>query len=210
MTTSPRSCARSAIAWTGGRSRRSRQPVEARPERGRHRGRHKRRHRQREREAEAATAADAPVEAVRAERCSASRAHELIVVPCCRMPNPAAGRLQPPRPRNCRAPEPAPASRAAEVAAAEGAGGGTGCDRSRDRNDAAEEPAFIEVWRPAGRSERRPHRPRRPRRPQQAAQAAAPRRGGEVAAAAPAADGCGAGRGWRAAEQSRTAMAARG
>jgi ATP-dependent RNA helicase SUPV3L1/SUV3 len=31
---------------------------------------------------------------------------------------------------------------------------------------AAEEPAFIEVWRPAGRSERRPHRPRRQPRPQ--------------------------------------------
>jgi ATP-dependent RNA helicase SUPV3L1/SUV3 len=28
---------------------------------------------------------------------------------------------------------------------------------------AAEEPAFVEVWRPAGRSERRPHRPRRQR-----------------------------------------------
>jgi ATP-dependent RNA helicase SUPV3L1/SUV3 len=28
---------------------------------------------------------------------------------------------------------------------------------------ATEEPAFIEVWRPAGRAERRPHRPRRPR-----------------------------------------------
>ena len=27
----------------------------------------------------------------------------------------------------------------------------------------AEEPAFVEVWRPAGRSERRPHRPRRQR-----------------------------------------------
>ena len=33
----------------------------------------------------------------------------------------------------------------------------------------AEEPAFIEVWRPAGRSERRPHRPRRQQRPQQTA-----------------------------------------
>ena len=31
----------------------------------------------------------------------------------------------------------------------------------------AEESAFIEVWRPAGRSERRPHRPRRPYRQQQ-------------------------------------------
>jgi ATP-dependent RNA helicase SUPV3L1/SUV3 len=36
----------------------------------------------------------------------------------------------------------------------------------------AEEPAFIEVWRPGGRSERRPHRPRR-QRPQQT-QAASP------------------------------------
>ncbi|HET7191811.1 MAG TPA: helicase-related protein [Pseudolabrys sp.] len=32
---------------------------------------------------------------------------------------------------------------------------------------AAEGPAFIEVWRPAGRSERRPHRPRRQSRPQE-------------------------------------------
>jgi ATP-dependent RNA helicase SUPV3L1/SUV3 len=32
-----------------------------------------------------------------------------------------------------------------------------------------EEPAFIEVWRPAGHSERRPNRPRRPQRPAQAA-----------------------------------------
>ena len=45
-----------------------------------------------------------------------------------------------------------------------------------------EEPAMIEVWRPAGRSERRPHRPRRPR----AQNAAAPAEAGE-AAAAPAA-----------------------
>jgi ATP-dependent RNA helicase SUPV3L1/SUV3 len=33
--------------------------------------------------------------------------------------------------------------------------------------------AFIEVWRPAGRAERRPHRPRRPQRPQQAQVASA-------------------------------------
>jgi len=32
-------------------------------------------------------------------------------------------------------------------------------------NKSAEEPAFIETWRPAGRSERRPHRPRRAQRP---------------------------------------------
>ncbi|MGA8969867.1 MAG: helicase-related protein [Pseudolabrys sp.] len=39
-------------------------------------------------------------------------------------------------------------------------------------NKSVEEPAFVEVWRPAGRSERRPHRPRRPHRAQP--QAAAP------------------------------------
>ncbi len=46
--------------------------------------------------------------------------------------------------------------------------------------EALAEPAFIEVWRPAGRAERRPHRPRRPRRPEQAAPAIA----GEAAASA--------------------------
>ena len=44
----------------------------------------------------------------------------------------------------------------------------------------AEEPQFVDVWRPAGRSENRPHRPRRQPRPQQAPAQAAP------AAAAPA------------------------
>ena len=43
---------------------------------------------------------------------------------------------------------------------------------------AAEEPAFIEVWRPAGRSDRRPHRPRRAAAPAQNA-----RRAGAAAAA---------------------------
>ncbi|HKS84724.1 MAG TPA: helicase-related protein [Pseudolabrys sp.] len=46
----------------------------------------------------------------------------------------------------------------------------------------AEEPALVEVWRPAGRSERRPHRPRRSHRPQQAQASAT-----DTAAAAPAA-----------------------
>jgi ATP-dependent RNA helicase SUPV3L1/SUV3 len=50
---------------------------------------------------------------------------------------------------------------------------------------AAEEPAFIEVWRPAGRSERRPHCPRRPSRPRQSAPAMPPAEG--EAAAPPAA-----------------------
>ena len=45
----------------------------------------------------------------------------------------------------------------------------------------ANEPEMIEVWRPGGRSERRPHRSRRPN--QRAQQAAAPAEGGEAAAA---------------------------
>jgi len=49
-------------------------------------------------------------------------------------------------------------------------------------NKPAEEPAFVEVWRPAGRSERRPHRPRR-QRPQQTQAVAAD---AADAAAAPA------------------------
>jgi ATP-dependent RNA helicase SUPV3L1/SUV3 len=59
----------------------------------------------------------------------------------------------------------------------------------------AEEPAFIEVWRPGGRSDRRPHRPRRPR-PQQAAATSVPAAAaGEAAAdgAAAPADGAAAG-----------------
>jgi ATP-dependent RNA helicase SUPV3L1/SUV3 len=47
---------------------------------------------------------------------------------------------------------------------------------------ASAEPAFIEVWRPAGRSERRPHRPRRP--PRAAQVAPPPAQGQETAAAA--------------------------
>src|SRR6187401_417289 len=65
----------------------------------------------------------------------------------------------------------------------------------------AEEPAFIEVWRPAGRSERRPHRPRRPYRQQQTQVAAtdgapaAPAEG--EAAAAPSTDATAPSRGPR-------------
>jgi ATP-dependent RNA helicase SUPV3L1/SUV3 len=60
---------------------------------------------------------------------------------------------------------------------------------------AAEEAAFIEVWRPAGRAERRPHRPRRPRHAKAPeVQAAAAAATGEAAAApadaaAPAVEG---------------------
>jgi ATP-dependent RNA helicase SUPV3L1/SUV3 len=47
----------------------------------------------------------------------------------------------------------------------------------------SEEQAFIEVWRPAGRTERRPHRPRRPQRAQQPQAPASGEAGSEVAAA---------------------------
>ena len=59
-----------------------------------------------------------------------------------------------------RAQEPEPA----ETAAGETA---TTVESASTEAKPAEEPAFIEVWRPAGRSERRPHRPRRPHRQQQ-------------------------------------------
>ena len=67
---------------------------------------------------------------------------------------------------------------AAEIAAAEPA-------------KPVEEPAFIDVWRPGGRAERRPHKPRRPRRAQRDKAAvsaqAAPQAGAEAAPeAAPA------------------------
>ena len=66
------------------------------------------------------------------------------------------------------------------------------------------EPAIIEVWRPGGRSEKRPHRPRRPQRPQQAPAVAAAATGevtasppAEATAAAPAAESSEAPRGPR-------------
>ncbi len=85
--------------------------------------------------------------------------------------------------------EPAPEQTAGPAAAATPADAAEAATTTEAATElAAEEPAFIEVWRPAGRSERRPHRPRRPPRPQQAVQAAAPAAGGEAAAAAPAAE----------------------
>ena len=71
---------------------------------------------------------------------------------------------------------PAAEAPAAEASAAEAA--------------AAAEPAFIEVWRPAGRADRKPHRARRPQRAKPEAQpVAAPATAGEAAvAAAPAAE----------------------
>ena len=89
------------------------------------------------------------------------------------------------------------------------AGDAASAEVSAETNSAeakpAEEPAFIEVWRPAGRSERRPHRPRRPHRQQPAqvattdAAPAAPAEGEAAAAPAsgPASDAAQAPRGPR-------------
>src|SRR5262245_39760536 len=55
-------------------------------------------------------------------------------------------------------------------------------DAGAAESKTTEEPPFIEVWRPAGRFERRPHRPRRQQRPQQQTQVAASEPGAEPAA----------------------------
>jgi ATP-dependent RNA helicase SUPV3L1/SUV3 len=70
-------------------------------------------------------------------------------------------------------------------------GTGAGSESAEPKNDdapavlAAAEPAMIEVWRPAGRHEKRPARPRRQPRPQKAA-APAPAQATETVAAIPA------------------------
>jgi ATP-dependent RNA helicase SUPV3L1/SUV3 len=69
--------------------------------------------------------------------------------------------------------EPTTAAEAASVAPAPAA------DAGAAESKTTEEPAFIEVWRPAGRFERRPHRPRRQQRPQPQAQVAASEPGAE-------------------------------
>jgi len=71
-------------------------------------------------------------------------------------------------PAEIAAPEPATAETPAVGTAA-----GTAAPAELVAPAPAEEPAFIEVWRPAGRAERRPHKPRRPRRPERS-QAVAP------------------------------------
>jgi ATP-dependent RNA helicase SUPV3L1/SUV3 len=74
---------------------------------------------------------------------------------------------------------------AAPAAAEDQAAAGQAVASSAEKK--SDESGFYEVWRPGGRSERRPHRPRRQPRPQQApAQTAAPSVAGETASAAPA------------------------
>ncbi|MEJ2624596.1 MAG: helicase-related protein [Pseudolabrys sp.] len=75
--------------------------------------------------------------------------------------------------------EAAPAEEAAQAAAGEEA-----AQDAQPAQDAqnSDEPEMIEVWRPGGRSERRPHQ--RPRRPHRGQQAAAPAASGEAPAPA--------------------------
>ncbi len=89
------------------------------------------------------------------------------------------------------APSGTPAEDAAEVAAPEAAAEAAGEPAQDATPEAPKEPDMIEVWRPGGRSERRPHRPHRPRRQPQATPPAAGEGAGagataEVAVAAPA------------------------
>jgi ATP-dependent RNA helicase SUPV3L1/SUV3 len=64
--------------------------------------------------------------------------------------------------------EPVPLATEEPAAPAEAADLAPAGDATPADNKPVEEPAFIEVWRPAGRFERRPHRPRRQQRSQQA------------------------------------------
>jgi ATP-dependent RNA helicase SUPV3L1/SUV3 len=64
--------------------------------------------------------------------------------------------------------EPVPLATEEPAAPAEAADLAPAGDATPAENKPVEEPAFIEVWRPAGRFERRPHRPRRQQRSQQA------------------------------------------
>jgi ATP-dependent RNA helicase SUPV3L1/SUV3 len=104
---------------------------------------------------EATPASEAPVEPLQIENAAAASvtdvpSRSLLPEPEF-VPAEAAPSAQVPAQEAVQEPAPAETEAAAPVAEAK----------------AAEEPAFIEAWRPAGRSERRPHRPRRPHRQQQ-------------------------------------------
>ena len=86
--------------------------------------------------------------------------------------------------------EQAPAEGAAPALAAEAAETVQSPPPASDETVAAPaEPAFIEVWRPAGRSERKPHRPRRPAHAKPAAKAPQPGEAAAAEAATSAAEG---------------------
>jgi ATP-dependent RNA helicase SUPV3L1/SUV3 len=108
-----------------------------------------------------------------------------LIPPLTIEPVPAELAPSEPAPLEMAAPEPPAAapSATAEAPVAE-AGAAEPAAAEAESKPAAAEPAMIEVWRPGGRTEKRPHRPRRPQRLQQAPAPVAAT--GEAAAAAPA------------------------
>jgi ATP-dependent RNA helicase SUPV3L1/SUV3 len=78
--------------------------------------------------------------------------------------SPAHEPQEPQEPQDTVAEAPAEPAIAAPVEPPHAAASGAAQPDTTAEAKPAEEPAFIEVWRPAGRSERRPHRPRRPQR----------------------------------------------
>jgi len=132
--------------------------------------------------AEAASAETPPVaEAVAAEAAPVATAPEssATLLPNAE-PVPQAG--EPP----VEAPPAETATAPADAAPTEGAS--TAAAASAAAAAVPAEPAFIEVWRPAGRAERRPHRPRRPPRAKEAPAKPAEAAGAcEAAPAAPVA-----------------------
>jgi ATP-dependent RNA helicase SUPV3L1/SUV3 len=107
----------------------------------------------------AAPASDTPIEPAPVESAAAASATDvssrsLLPEPEF-VPEEAAPSVQVPAQEPVQ--EPAPTETAAAAAV----------ESASTEAKPTEEPAFIEVWRPAGRSERRPHRPRRSHRQQQ-------------------------------------------
>jgi len=165
----------------------------------------------------------APAAGTPAESASADAASSLALLPDAEiMPQPAAAEAAPSEEATAAAgPAPEAAAEAVEEAPVAPAGA-PAAEAARVTDGEAgpaaepvavvvEEPAMIEVWRPAGRSERRPHRPRRPQRARQhgaqatpagAAEAANGAEGAAPAAAAPPAEGAAPARGRRRDERS--------
>jgi ATP-dependent RNA helicase SUPV3L1/SUV3 len=119
-----------------------------------------------------------------APAAEAAPSSALLVEPELAAPSPEADVQMPAEqaaePQQADAPEPAEPATGEAIAA-------SAVETSHDAAateaaPAAAEPAFIEVWRPAGRSDRRPHRPRRARAAQAAAPTATPAEAGEAAA----------------------------
>ena len=136
--------------------------------------------------AEAPAAETPTAETPTAEASVAEAAVAEVASPSSTAPEPEPVAPEPPHvespPIEAAAPVAAETPAIADVVSAEAA------PAEEEKKEAtAAEPAMIEVWRPAGRFEKRPHRPRRPpRQPNAVKPAAAPAETTEAVAAAPA------------------------